>query len=235
MLFSAVFFFNKQQWRHLILLLSCENSYRGTEETYNWRMGRHGRGNKRRLPAAQRWYAVWGPHRGVYQGWHVAQPLGQGNPASGVCEVPSFAEGLTYLATREPQTTRTPPGAPKPAHQSDRLATTVEGAEEKDEPREETKEETDEDGNQGSTGSNCKAHESRPAPTTSARTQTTEAEASCRRQNEAAAQQHSHENAAGTSSSTATHKSSDDPVYRSPSGWFAACSAAAAMHWPTWL
>ena len=41
-------------------------------------MGKRGGGGKQQPPMSERWCAVWGPHRGVYQGWHAAQPLSQG-------------------------------------------------------------------------------------------------------------------------------------------------------------
>lgn len=137
-----------------------------------------------------------GPHWGVYQGWHIAQPLSQGCPASGVCEVASQPDGYSYFATWAQQATGPPTGAhdrtspvtPSPSPR--RMADSEEAAEEAEQPRQAAKKEG-QACNVGWSGScrsargNCRDGE--PAETVNK--QAVEAGASSNRQKKAATQQ----------------------------------------------
>ena len=97
-------------------------------------MGKQG-GGRRRAPAAERWYAVWGPHQGVYQGWGIAQPLSQGIPGdAGAVEVASPQAGHEYLARRASSCDTSHPAAPHHAAAAERKSEA-----EAEAPEEETK------------------------------------------------------------------------------------------------
>ena len=64
-------------------------------------MGKRGGRGQRRAPSSERWYDVWGPQQGVYQGWHLAQPASQGLPGAGSTELPEREAAERCLAARD--------------------------------------------------------------------------------------------------------------------------------------